>query len=129
MSKPSFRARTTIVAVIALVSLLGCGQVKHEGPDSKSPSEIETQIRGGLSPSTSVNYVCEGHENERVAAAFYNQTDPKSAVIAFDGRQVIVLAAPSASGARYTGPDVEFWEHQGEATITAFGSKRTCKPS
>jgi membrane-bound inhibitor of C-type lysozyme len=127
MLKPSVRAYTRVVASVAVVSLAGCGQGSHDVSDSKAPASIEAQIRGGLTPSVSVDYLCEGHEGEKVTAAFFNQTDPKSVLVSLNGREVIVLAAPSASGARYTGPDMEFWEHQGEVTITTSGLKLTCR--
>jgi membrane-bound inhibitor of C-type lysozyme len=41
--------------------------------------------------------------------------------------QVIAYQAISGSGARYLGRNVEFWEHQGEATVTWFDQQLTCK--
>ena len=35
-------------------------------------------------------------------------------------------ASRSGSGARYAAPNVELWEHQGEATLDWYGKKLTC---
>jgi hypothetical protein len=60
--------------------------------------------------------------------AFYNQTDPKSAGITFGDRQAIALAAPVASGARYSRRNVDFWEPQGEATVIWSRVTYVCTP-
>jgi uncharacterized protein len=89
---------------------------------------IEIQITSGqLTAPTPVVFVCKGQESQPFTIAFYNQTDPKSAVVTMGNRQAVVLSSPSGSGARYSGPDAEFWEHQGEATVTWGKDKFTCK--
>jgi membrane-bound inhibitor of C-type lysozyme len=49
-------------------------------------------------------------------------------VFTFGDQQVVAFVALSGSGARYLGPGVDFWEHQGEAAVTWYGTKMTCKP-
>ena len=89
---------------------------------------IEIQTTGGLlTAPAAVEYRCE-NSTERFTAAFYNQTDPQSVVLTWGNRQVVALAARSASGARYTAQDVEFWEHQGEAAVKWSGTSLACKP-
>ena len=34
----------------------------------------------------------------------------------------------AASGAKYEGPDVIFWEARGEVSLTWSGAQSTCKP-
>jgi uncharacterized protein len=88
---------------------------------------IELQITSGLlAAPTPVGYMCEGGEDQSLFAAFYHDTDPPSAVITYNDDQVIALAAPGESGARYTGPNMEFWEEQGEATVNWYGISLTC---
>jgi uncharacterized protein len=88
---------------------------------------VEVQIKGGLVMApTPVAYRCTGAEGAPFKAAFYKDTDPPSAVLTVGTDQVIAFAARSGSGARYTAPNVEFWEHQGEATLDWFGKKLTC---
>jgi uncharacterized protein len=90
---------------------------------------VEVQITGGLlTAPTPVGFVCKGHEREQFLVSYYNQTDPPSAVITFGDRQVIALATPTGSGARYTAPAVDFWEHQGEATVVWSGVTYSCTP-
>jgi uncharacterized protein len=88
----------------------------------------EVQIASGqLMAPTPVGYTCKGAEGTPVFAAFYKETDPPSAVITVGDDQVTAFISPSGSGAKYTAPNVEFWEHHGEATIDWFGSELTCK--
>ena len=70
---------------------------------------------------------CEGAEEKPLLITFFSQTDPRSAMMTFGNLQAILFSEVSASGARYTGPDVEFWEHQGEATVDFYGEKLRCK--
>ncbi len=58
--------------------------------------------------------------------AQYFETDPPSARFFHDGRTVTAYAARSGSGARYENANVDYWEHQGEATVVWYGRKLTC---
>ncbi len=51
------------------------------------------------------------------------------AIVSADDHVYVLPSAPSASGARYSDGIVEYWEHQGEATLTgiADGPYRECK--
>lgn len=90
---------------------------------------VELQIRSGqLQAPTPVGYACSGGEGKPFLVTYYQETDPKSAVITYGDDQVIALAAPTGSGARYTAAGVELWEHQGEAAVEWFGTKLTCRP-
>lgn len=91
---------------------------------------IELQIKSGqLTAPKPVSFVCKGRENEPFTIAYYSETDPSSAVITMGDRQAVALAVRSGSGAHYVGPDVDFWEHQGEASVTwTGGAKMICKP-
>ena len=90
---------------------------------------VQLQIKSGqLMAPTPVGFACQGGENKPVTATFYNDTDPRSVVLTVGDDQAIAFAAPAASGAKYTAEGVEFWEHQGTATIGWFGTKLTCTP-
>ena len=90
---------------------------------------VELQIRSGqLQAPAPVGYACSGGEDKPFLVTYYQETDPKSAVITYGDAQVIALAAPSGSGARYTAHLVELWEHQGEAAVAWFGTRLTCRP-
>jgi len=58
--------------------------------------------------------------------AQYFETDPPTARFTFDGRTVTAFIARSGSGARYDGPSVSYWEHQGEASVVWFGRSMKC---
>ena len=76
---------------------------------------------------TPVEYRCNDN-SKPFAATFYND-EPRAAVLTWGNDQAIVPAAVSASGARYAAQGVEFWEHQGEASVDFYGNKLTCKPA
>ena len=75
---------------------------------------------------TAVEYRCDD-DAKPFAATFYND-EPRAAVLTWGDDQAIVPAAVSASGARYAAQGVEFWEHQGKASVDFFGNKLTCTP-
>lgn len=75
---------------------------------------------------SAVEYRCDDN-SKPFTATFYND-EPRAVVLTWGNDQAIVPAAMSASGARYAADGVEFWEHQGEASVDFFGNKLTCKP-
>jgi uncharacterized protein len=102
------RPLTTMVLMAMLAGLAGLASAGQQGPTydcAKASGQVETLICG---------------DEEQ-------QTDPMSAVITYGDDQVIAFAARSASGARYTADNMEFWEHQGEATVNWYGTMLTCK--
>jgi len=86
---------------------------------------IELKIRSGLltAPATA-NYFCKGATGP-VTAAYY-PTSPPAALLTYGDQQTVAFVAESASGARYTGEDVELWEHQGQATVKWNGKQLVC---
>ncbi|OBA58478.1 hypothetical protein A5647_20985 [Mycobacterium sp. 1100029.7] len=64
-----------------------------------------------------------------LTAQFYNQFDPKTAVLNWKGNQEILFLLPSGSGARYGRQGAEYWEHQGEVTLDFNGTKFVCSTS
>jgi uncharacterized protein len=91
---------------------------------------VEVRIKSGaLLAPTPVGYRCTGQAGQPFTAAFYSQTEPPSVVLTWGNRQIVAFSAPSGSGSRYTAPGVEFWEHQGEASVKWAGSSFTCTPA
>jgi uncharacterized protein len=89
---------------------------------------VELQIQSGqLEAPTPVGYVCKGEEGKPFFAAFYQQTDPAIAVVTFGDDQVILFLEPAGSGAKYVAPNVELWEHHGEAKVDWYGTELQCK--
>jgi uncharacterized protein len=90
---------------------------------------VEIQIQSGqLEVPAVVGFDCPDAEHKPFTVVFYQQTEPPSAVITYGDDQVIAFLAPSGSGARYVAANVEFWEHQGEATVDWFGTQLVCRP-
>jgi uncharacterized protein len=72
-----------------------------------------------------VTYNCPADAGT-LSAQFYNQLDPKTAVLDWKGNRVILFIQLSGSGARYGRQGSEYWEHQGEVTIDLSGTKFVC---
>ena len=73
-----------------------------------------------------VTYNCPP-DSGPLSAQFYNQFDPKTAVLDWQGHRVILFIQPSGSGARYGRQGSEYWEHQGEVTLDLAGTKFVCR--
>ncbi|HIV69471.1 MAG TPA: MliC family protein [Candidatus Aquabacterium excrementipullorum] len=89
---------------------------------------IELQARYRLVDSIGpVTYVCDDNPPNKVVVDYF-KTEPPSLLARQGERTALMLAAPSASGARYTGTNESLWEHQGEAAIRwGFGApERKC---
>jgi uncharacterized protein len=59
-------------------------------------------------------------------AASYYRSDPAAVRLRYGAAEIFAFVARSASGARYVGPDVELWEHQGIARLTWHGTQQEC---
>jgi uncharacterized protein len=101
----------------------GCVEMEYK----RRIAELQIQYGDMVVPSP-VGFRCGAVD---LTAVFYNETDPPAVVLTQIGLsgpdQVIAYQAISGSGARYLGPNVEFWEHQGEATVTWSDQQLTCK--
>lgn len=64
-----------------------------------------------------VFYTCNGRDADEVIATFY-ATEPASAVVERGDRSVVMYRQPSASGAKYAGPNETLWEKGGEAMVS-----------
>lgn len=88
---------------------------------------VELQIATTPGPApAAVNFVCEGSDKP-LAVTYYNEIEPKAALIRLGQDQAIAFLAQAASGARYTREGVEFWEHQGEVTLAFYGTRLSCR--
>jgi uncharacterized protein len=72
-----------------------------------------------------ISYNCPADAGT-LTAQFYNQFDPKTAVLDWKGMRVILFVQPSGSGARYGRQGSEYWEHQGEVTLDLGDTKFVC---
>lgn len=72
-----------------------------------------------------ITYHCPP-ESGPLTAQFYNQFDPPTAVLNWQGNQQILFIQPSGSGARYGRQGLEYWEHQGKVGLDVNGTKFVC---
>jgi uncharacterized protein len=84
---------------------------------------------GQLEVAAPVYFICE---DSAVTAVFYTQTLPPTVVLTVIPEiqgisQVLAYQQPSGSGAKYLGRNVSFWEHQGEAQISWYDKRLTCR--
>lgn len=82
-------------------------------PDVMVPKTVEFRCTGNTKP---------------FAMVFYNDIDPAAAVMTWGNDQAIVFPQPAASGAKYGRTGIEYWEHQGEASVDFYGNRSSCKP-
>ena len=73
-----------------------------------------------------VTYNCPPDDGP-LTAQFYNELDPKAAVLNWKGTRLILFIQPSGSGARYGRQGSEYWEHQGEVALNLNGINFVCR--
>ncbi len=87
-------------------------------------ADLQAQFK--LVPSRGpFHFVCNGNPGDVLVAQYFD-TDPATARFTHDGRAVTAFIQRSGSGARYGGPNVSYWEHQGEASVVWFGRSMKC---
>ena len=89
---------------------------------------VELQARYRLVESIGpITYLCDDNPPAKVVVDYF-KTEPPSLIARQGDSTVLMLAAPSASGARYAGINESLWEHQGETAIRwGFGApERKC---
>ena len=89
--------------------------------------ELAIGAPGRVVPKT-VEYRCSDNRKP-FTMVYYNDIDPQAAVMTWGNDQAIVFPQPAASGAKYGRVGIEYWEHQGEASVDFFGNKLSCKPA
>ena len=104
-----------VLALLATASAGGAGQ-PQSAPLKLSQQAHVYQCQGGQ--QVQVSYVSTGHPNDN---------SPMFAVLNYQGQRYGLAEAVSASGARYVGhaglntaSGLEWWEHQGKATLSTF---------
>ncbi len=91
-------------------------------------TELQIQY-GQLMVPEPVYFRC-GESNsleDTVIAVFYQDSQLPAAVLTRGDDQVIALLSPSASGSKYEGRNVNFWEKGGEALVTWMGEDLRCQ--
>ncbi|AWV08109.1 MliC family protein [Marilutibacter maris] len=90
---------------------------------------VDLQINSGaVVVPTPVEYRCDD-DGKPFTATFYNDLDPRAAVLTWGNDQAIVFARPAASGTRYGREGLDFREHQGEVRVDFHGNALVCRPA
>lgn len=88
-------------------------ELAMQAPDAAVPKIVKYRCSDNAKPFT---------------MTYYHDIDPQAAVMAWGNDEAIVFPQPAASGAKYGRSGVEYWEHQGEASVDFFGDKLSCRP-
>ena len=110
----------------------GGAQAKTEGPSfdcAKASGPVEKMICSGLVKFNGpVTYTCtspRGADSEVIVT--FHETEPPSVLVERGDRTVLGTQVRAASGAKYEGANLMFWEHQGEAQVTWMNVELKCK--
>jgi membrane-bound inhibitor of C-type lysozyme len=71
-----------------------------------------------------VTFSCD--DGSAIEATFDNAPDPATVLLVRNGQQFTLPQAMSASGARYVGDDIEFWNKGRDAAVEWQGTKLEC---
>jgi uncharacterized protein len=87
----------------------------------------QLQIDNGDTPvPEAAAYECDD-DSKRFTVVYYNDLDPKTAVVTWGDDQALAFPMMAASGARYGREGMEIWEHQGELSVDFFGNRFNCR--
>lgn len=111
-----------------------CGKTQPHAPSSLTESWLASSVRECveaqyklrtaelqvtwrlLPPKPPVSFVCQNNPANEIVANFFD-TDPPSARLERGDKTVTVYLVKSASGARYEGQNVRFWNKGQEASV------------
>jgi membrane-bound inhibitor of C-type lysozyme len=71
-----------------------------------------------------VTFTCD--DGSAIEATFDNAPNPATVLLVRNGQQFTLPQAMSASGARYVGDDIEFWNKGRDAAVEWQGTKLEC---
>jgi uncharacterized protein len=87
----------------------------------------ELQAVHGLVPAAGhARFVCEGEGPHAIEATFFESEAP-TALLHAGAREVLVFQKPAASGARYEGDGVVFWNKGDQAAVTWEEIELSCR--
>lgn len=86
-----------------------------------------TACGGEIRLPSSISYNCSDLDNPNMAVIYSFDKNARLAQLNINGQNYEALQIRSGSGARYVGSRLEFWEHQGEATLTLNRTQHECK--
>jgi heat shock protein HslJ len=108
------------------LSLMADGGIYEFEPVGGKSASFRSPVR----PKGPTMWRCgrAGAESDTLRVTFY-PTEPAFVLLDRGGVTKPAFQVTTASGARYEGDDVSFWEARGEATLSWMGVESTCKPN
>lgn len=92
-------------------------------PAGQAPPKSPVAAKGPATLACTQN----GKASGTIEATFY-ETTPGMVLLVRSGQTRVAFSVPAASGARYEGEGLRFWEARGEATVWWSGLELTCRP-
>jgi membrane-bound inhibitor of C-type lysozyme len=108
----SARLMAAELSVLLATGLAGC---RDQPPGRSSASPPPAVAPGPVNPDVRVvDYTCA--DGQRITAGY---PDRETAIVTYKGHAYTLKQAASASGARYTGYGLQWWEKGPQASIAA----------
>lgn len=107
------------------LSLMADGGV-YEFEPAGGPQSVS--FRSPVRPKGPATWMCTGGGQSQTLRVTFYPTRPALALLELEGVVKPAFQVHAASGARYEGDEVLFWEARGEATLDWMGRASTCKP-
>lgn len=100
------------LSILLVAGLAGCRDQTAKRSDGAPP---HAAAQGAVNPDVRiVDYICA--DGQRITAGY---PDRRTAVVTYKGHAYTLKLASSASGARYTGYGLQWWETGAHASIAA----------
>lgn len=95
-----------------------------------APMAAKPALKSAVKSLGPFTFRCQGPAgaNENLTATFY-ETQPGLLLLARGGETRPAFSATAASGSKYEGNEISYWEHQGEAVVDWSGTELRCKTS
>ena len=103
---------------LALMVLAACVSSQAGNPQPADPQPAAGDTIGP------VTFACD--DGSKILATFDNAPDPATVKLVRGGQQATLPQAMSASGARYLGDDITFWNKGRDAAVEWQGTKLEC---
>ena len=100
------------------------------GADGRAGMARRTAIRGKRHVEIARGERASSHQpdgGKSEVIVTFHETEPPSVLVERGDRTVLGTQVRAASGAKYEGANLMFWEHQGEAQVTWMNVELKCK--
>jgi membrane-bound inhibitor of C-type lysozyme len=102
--------------LLALITLAACASPHAASSETAAPEGADT-----IGP---VTFTCD--DGSAIMATFDNAPDPATVLLVRSDQTFTLPQAMSASGARYVGDDITFWNKGRDAAVEWQGTKLEC---